>query len=149
MAQAEGDLILEKEKYIDAVIGPQSYHKFNETLLKIEKDKTKLNFTDFNTIDKFDKLSQNKNSNSDVSSFLTIQEGCDKFCNFCVVPYTRGAEFSRSFDELISESNDLANNGVKEITFIRFGFFEISNRTSLSDPKYEFIFLELLLWSFS
>ena len=118
VAQAEGDLILEKEKYIDAVIGPQSYHKFNETLLKIEKDKTKLNFTDFNTIDKFDKLSQNKNSNSNVSSFLTIQEGCDKFCNFCVVPYTRGAEFSRSFDEIISESNDLANNGVKEITLL-------------------------------
>ena len=69
-------------------------------------------------VDKFDKLNQIKNSNSNVSSFLTIQEGCDKFCKFCVVPYTRGAEFSRSVDELIKESKDLVKNGSREIILL-------------------------------
>ena len=104
VAQAEGDILIQKEKYIDAVIGPQSYHKLNDTILKIEKNSKKINHTEFNVIDKFDNLNQIKNSNNKVSSFLTIQEGCDKFCKFCVVPYTRGPEFSRSVDELFKET---------------------------------------------
>ena len=118
VAQAEGELLLNNEKYIDAIIGPQSYHEFNKVLLKIEKNNKKINSTEFDVIEKFDTLNFIKNSNTNVSSFLTIQEGCDKFCKFCVVPYTRGAEFSRSTQELIKEAKDLANNGVKEITLL-------------------------------
>ncbi len=118
VAQAEGEILLNKEKYIDAVIGPQSYHKINHTILNIEKEKKKINSTEFEVIDKFDKLNLIKNSNSNVSSFLTIQEGCDKFCKFCVVPYTRGAEFSRSIKEILDECKNLVINGAKEITLL-------------------------------
>ena len=118
VAQAEGDILLEKEKYIDAVIGPQSFHKFNQIIKNIEQKSLKENFTGFDVKEKFDTLNYYKNSNSSVSSFLTIQEGCDKFCKFCVVPYTRGAEFSRPTNELIKESKDLVNNGAREITLL-------------------------------
>ena len=94
VAQAEGEILLKKEKYIDVVLGPQSYHQFNESILRIEKESKKINYTDFEVVEKFDTLNLIKNSSSKVSSFLTIQEGCDKFCKFCVVPYTRGSEFS-------------------------------------------------------
>ena len=83
-----GDILLKKENYIDAVIGPQSYHRLNETILQIEKKIAKINYTDFDVIEKFDKLNLIRNSNCKTSGFLTIQEGCDKFCKFCVVPYT-------------------------------------------------------------
>ena len=109
--------LLKKEKYIDAVIGPQSYHQIHNTILKLEK-KTQLNFTEFDVIEKFDKLNSFKNSDNKISSFLTIQEGCDKFCKFCVVPYTRGPEYSRSLKEIIVEANQLVNNGAKEITLL-------------------------------
>ena len=118
VAQAEGDILLEREKYIDAVIGPQSFHKFNQIIKNIEKKSLQENFTGFDVKEKFDTLNNYKNSDSSVSSFLTIQEGCDKFCKFCVVPYTRGAEFSRPINELIKEAKDLANNGAKEITLL-------------------------------
>ena len=118
VAQAEGEILLSKDKYIDAVVGPQSYHQFNDTILKLEKGIKKINSTDFNVIDKFDNLNIIKNSSNEVSSFLTIQEGCDKFCKFCVVPYTRGSEFSRSVNELNNECKNLVNNGVKEITLL-------------------------------
>ena len=95
VAQAEGEILLQKEKYIDAVIGPQSYHQINSIIKKIEKDKEKIISSDFDVIEKFDNLNTTKNSNNNISSFLTIQEGCDKFCKFCVVPYTRGPEFYR------------------------------------------------------
>ena len=95
VAQAEGEVLLKKEKYIDAVLGPQSYHKFNNTLIKLEKNTEKINFTEFDVVDKFDNLNIIKNSYSNISAFITIQEGCDKFCKFCVVPYTRGPEHSR------------------------------------------------------
>ena len=118
VAQAEGDILLKKEKYIDAVIGPQSYHKINDTILKLEKKSKPINFTEFEVIEKFDSLNSLKNSDNKISAFLTIQEGCDKFCKFCVVPYTRGAEFSRSLKELASEANQLVENGAKEITLL-------------------------------
>ena len=118
VAQAEGDILLKKEKYIDAVIGPQSYHQINDTILKLEKKSKPINFTEFEVIEKFDSLNSLKNSDNKISSFLTIQEGCDKFCKFCVVPYTRGAEFSRSLKELISEANQLVENGAREITLL-------------------------------
>ena len=118
VAQAEGDILLKKEKYIDAVIGPQSYHQVNKTILDLEQTSKKINSTEFDVIDKFDKLNKIRNSNSKISSFLTIQEGCDKFCSFCVVPYTRGGEHSRSINEIIKEANKLALNGSKEITLL-------------------------------
>ena len=118
VAQAEGDILLKKEKYIDAVIGPQSYHQINDTILRLEKKSKPINFTEFEVIEKFDSLNSLKNSDNKISAFLTIQEGCDKFCKFCVVPYTRGAEYSRSLQELISEANQLVQNGAKEITLL-------------------------------
>jgi tRNA-2-methylthio-N6-dimethylallyladenosine synthase len=118
VAQAEGDVILKKEKYIDAVIGPQAYHQINKTILDLEKKPQKINSTEFDVIDKFDKLNTIRNSDSKISSFLTIQEGCDKFCNFCVVPYTRGGEYSRSINEIIREAKSLVQNGSKEITLL-------------------------------
>ena len=118
VAQAEGEILLNREKYIDAVVGPQSYQEINKIILRIETKKNKLNSTNFEVVEKFDTLNQIKNSNSNVSSFLTIQEGCDKFCKFCVVPYTRGPEHSRSIKELISECKDLVDNGAREITLL-------------------------------
>jgi len=118
VAQAEGDILLKKEKYIDAVIGPQSYHKINETILKLEKKFKSINMTEFDVVEKFDTLNNIKNLDNKVSSFLTIQEGCDKFCKFCVVPYTRGAEYSRSIEELIQEANQLVDNGAREINLL-------------------------------
>jgi tRNA-2-methylthio-N6-dimethylallyladenosine synthase len=118
VAQAEGDILLKKEKYIDAVIGPQSYHLINDIILKLEKKKKGINSTNFNVVEKFDTLNHVKNSASKVSTFLTVQEGCDKFCKFCVVPYTRGAEYSRSIDELVLEAKQLVSNGSREITLL-------------------------------
>ena len=118
VAQAEGEILLNKEKYIDAVIGPQSYHQINEIILKLEQKLRSINFTEFDVIEKFDSLNSVKNSDNKVSSFLTIQEGCDKFCKFCVVPYTRGPEFSRSIEEILIEANQLVENGAKEITLL-------------------------------
>ena len=118
VAQAEGDLLLKKENYIDAVIGPQSYHQINKMILNLEKIKKSINFTEFDVIEKFDTLNYIKNQDTKVSSFLTIQEGCDKFCKFCVVPYTRGKEFSRSINELVQEAKQLVSNGSKEITLL-------------------------------
>ena len=118
VAQAENQEMLNHEKYIDAVVGPQSYHQMPKIIKKIETDKFKINSTEFEVMDKFDSLNLLKNSNSKISSFLTIQEGCDKFCHFCVVPYTRGPEHSRSFNEIINEAKQLINNGAREITLL-------------------------------
>jgi len=118
VAQAEGDILLKKEKYIDAVIGPQSFHEINKIILNLEKKQRPINFTEFDVVEKFDSLNSLKNSCSKISSFLTIQEGCDKFCKFCVVPYTRGSEYSRSFKELNEEAKQLVTNGAKEITLL-------------------------------
>ena len=117
VAQAESDEMIKRSNYIDGVIGPQSYHLLPEIIKKIE-NKNKINLTEFDTIDKFDKLNTIRNSNSKVSTFLTIQEGCDKFCNFCVVPYTRGPEFSRPIFEILSEAKQLIENGSKEIVLL-------------------------------
>ena len=118
VAQAEGDILLMKDNYIDAVIGPQSSHNFNETIIKIENKKKKLNFTNFDVVEKFDTLNSVKNSCNGISSFLTIQEGCDKFCHFCVVPYTRGPEYSRPFSQILKEAKYLVQSGAKEIILL-------------------------------
>ncbi len=118
VAQAEGEILMKREAYIDGVIGPQSYHYLNNVLLQIENKKKKIIFTEFEAENKFDNLIDNKNKVSKISSFLTIQEGCDKFCKFCVVPYTRGPEFSRKFNQIISEAKQLVDQGTKEIILL-------------------------------
>ncbi len=118
VAQAEGEVLLKKEKYINAVVGPQSYHEINKIILESENEKIKTNSTEFEVIEKFDKLNLIKNSNNKISSFLTIQEGCDKFCKFCVVPYTRGPEHSRSPKEILFEAKQLVENGAREIILL-------------------------------
>ena len=138
VAQAENTEMLKREPYIDLVIGPQSYHKLNETILQFEKNKLKKEITDFDTLEKFNYLSKIQNKNSKVSSFLTIQEGCDKFCHFCVVPYTRGPEYSRPFNQIIDEAKMLVQNGSKEIILLgqnvnAYNYKEVSKEFRLSD----------------
>ena len=118
VAQAESQEMLKREPYIDIVIGPQSYHKINDQILNYYRDNKKINETEFDVISKFDELEKVKNNSNKISSYLTIQEGCDKFCHFCVVPYTRGPEFSRPFNQILNEAADLVNNGVKEIILL-------------------------------
>jgi len=117
VAQAENKEMLIREPYIDFVIGPQSYHKIND-LLKMHIDKKKVELTEFDTVSKFKYFDNLENRDNSVSAYLTIQEGCDKFCHFCVVPYTRGPEYSRPFKQIINETEKLVKNGAKEITLL-------------------------------
>ena len=117
VAQAENQEMLRREPYIDLVIGPQAYHKINDTILSYT-EKQRIEETDFDAVSKFEYLSRIKNQSNDSSSFLTVQEGCDKFCNFCVVPYTRGPEYSRPFEQIINEAKNLADQGCKEIILL-------------------------------
>jgi len=118
VAQAENEEMLKREPYIDLVIGPQAYHKINEKIKKYLDNQKRLDETEFDAVSKFNYLKKIKNSSKNVSSFLTIQEGCDKFCHFCVVPYTRGPEYSRPFKEIVNEAKTLAANGVREIILL-------------------------------
>ena len=117
VAQAENQEMIKREPFIDAVVGPQAYHKINEIVKNFEKN-SKVEETDFDTISKFNYFDNINITNNKISSYLTIQEGCDKFCNFCVVPYTRGPEYSRPFKKILSEVEKLINNGTKEIIFL-------------------------------
>tara|TARA_Y100001936_G_C16087387_1_gene682852 strand:- start:1800 stop:3134 length:1335 start_codon:yes stop_codon:yes gene_type:complete len=137
VAQAENEEMVKREPYIDIVIGPQSYHKVND-LLKDHIVNLKQEETDFDTVTKFGYFDQIKNNNNKISAFLTIQEGCDKFCHFCVVPYTRGPEYSRPFEKIISEAEQLIENGAKEITLLgqnvnAYSYVENSKEFRISD----------------
>ncbi|MDC3101879.1 tRNA (N6-isopentenyl adenosine(37)-C2)-methylthiotransferase MiaB [Candidatus Pelagibacter sp.] len=118
VAQAENQEMLRREPYIDLVVGPQSYHKINDTILNHVRKKKKMEETEFDAVSKFKYFSKIKNEAGKVSSFLTIQEGCDKFCHFCVVPYTRGPEYSRPFQQIIDEAKYLTERGTKEIILL-------------------------------
>ncbi|MBD1153396.1 tRNA (N6-isopentenyl adenosine(37)-C2)-methylthiotransferase MiaB [Pelagibacterales bacterium SAG-MED24] len=118
VAQAENEEMVKREPYIDLVLGPQSYHKINKSIINFQNKKKKIEETEFDAITKFDYLSKIENQNKKVSSFLTIQEGCDKFCHFCVVPYTRGPEYSRPFKQILKEAQHIAKNGCKEIVLL-------------------------------
>ena len=113
VAQAEGKEILKRNKAVDIVVGPQNYHIVPDL---IKKSEIKVLANDFPKESKFDYFPQTKTNN--VSSFVTIQEGCDKFCSFCVVPFTRGAEYSRTVNEIYFETQNLINSGVREITLL-------------------------------
>ena len=117
VAQAENQEMLKREPYIDLIIGPQAYHKINDKILNF-REKQKIEETEFDAESKFNYLSRVKNQSSKSSSFLTIQEGCDKFCHFCVVPFTRGPEYSRPFNQIINEAKNLAAQGTKEIILL-------------------------------
>ena len=117
VAQAESSEMIKREPFIDIIIGPQSYHKINKIIHNFDSKK-KHELTEFETEDKFNYLDKIKNNDSKVSSFLTIQEGCDKFCSFCVVPYTRGPEYSRPFKRIIDEAENLVKNGTREIILL-------------------------------
>tara|TARA_B100000579_G_scaffold92248_1_gene72872 strand:+ start:209 stop:1540 length:1332 start_codon:yes stop_codon:yes gene_type:complete len=137
VAQAENQEVLKRDPYIDIVIGPQSYHKINE-LLKNHALEKKIEETEFDSVSKFKFYDGIENKNSNVSAYLTIQEGCDKFCHFCVVPYTRGPEYSRPFNQILNEVEQLVKNGAKEITLLgqnvnAYSFKESSKEYRISD----------------
>ncbi len=115
VAQAEGDVIMKRAKYVDMIFGPQTYHLLPEMVLKANGGERVIN-TDFPVESKFDHLPEA--AVESPSAFLSVQEGCDKFCTFCVVPYTRGAEFSRPPEQVIEEAKRLAGRGAKEITLL-------------------------------
>jgi tRNA-2-methylthio-N6-dimethylallyladenosine synthase len=117
VAQAEGEEILRRAPYVDMVFGPQTYHRLPEMVARLSRTAGAVLDTDFPAESKFDHLPDSAPS-GDATAFLTVQEGCDKFCTFCVVPYTRGAEFSRPAGEVLDEARHLAAAGVREITLL-------------------------------
>ncbi|NRB16008.1 MAG: tRNA (N6-isopentenyl adenosine(37)-C2)-methylthiotransferase MiaB [Rhodobacteraceae bacterium] len=117
VAQAEGEEIMRRQPAVDLVVGPQSYHRLPEMEAQIRKGKKALD-TDFPEEDKFEALKSRPKVKRGPTAFLTVQEGCDKFCAFCVVPYTRGAEVSRPADRILTEARELVERGVREITLL-------------------------------
>ncbi|WP_147111422.1 tRNA (N6-isopentenyl adenosine(37)-C2)-methylthiotransferase MiaB [Tateyamaria sp. syn59] len=117
VAQAEGQEIMRRQPMVDLVVGPQSYHRLPEMEARTRAGEKALD-TDFPEEDKFEKLKGRPKAQRGPTAFLTVQEGCDKFCAFCVVPYTRGAEVSRPVDRILAEARDLVERGVREITLL-------------------------------
>ncbi|MGJ8586681.1 MAG: tRNA (N6-isopentenyl adenosine(37)-C2)-methylthiotransferase MiaB [Yoonia sp.] len=117
VAQAEGEEIIRRQPMVDLVVGPQSYHRLPAMEEAVQSGGKALD-TDFPDDDKFDTLKARSKAKRGPTAFLTVQEGCDKFCAFCVVPYTRGAEVSRPADRIIREAQELVESGVKEITLL-------------------------------
>ena len=116
VAQAQGQEIFSRAPYTDLVVGPQSYQQLPELLAQVEKSGTRPAAVDFPAVSKFDGLVDA--SQSGPAAFLTIQEGCDRFCTFCVVPYTRGAEYSRPVSEVLAEAHRLVDLGARELTLL-------------------------------
>jgi tRNA-2-methylthio-N6-dimethylallyladenosine synthase len=117
VAQAEGQEIIERASVVDLVVGPQSYHEL-PSLIGRARDGERVVATDFPAEDKFLALPDRPPTRAQPSAFITVQEGCDKFCTFCVVPYTRGAEYSRPAAAILAEAERLARSGAREITLL-------------------------------
>ncbi|APX90449.1 tRNA (N6-isopentenyl adenosine(37)-C2)-methylthiotransferase MiaB [Brevirhabdus pacifica] len=117
VAQAEGEEIMRRQPLVDLVVGPQSYHRLPQMEARVAEGHKALD-TDFPEEDKFETLQKRPRAARGPSAFLTVQEGCDKFCAFCVVPYTRGAEVSRPAARILSEARDLVSRGVREVTLL-------------------------------
>lgn len=117
VAQAEGKEIASRAPVVDLVVGPQSYHRLPSLLEQVGKGKRQLVETDFPEEDKFKSLPHVVRKRA-PTAFLTVQEGCDKFCTFCVVPYTRGVEFSRPMQQIVDEAEGLVSEGVRELTLL-------------------------------
>ncbi len=118
VAQAEGEALLERAPHVDLVVGPQSYHRLPELLHRRARDQGAALDTDFPLESKFDRLPEERATPPGISAFLTVQEGCDKFCTFCVVPYTRGAEASRPAAAVLAEARQLVAAGARELTLL-------------------------------
>jgi tRNA-2-methylthio-N6-dimethylallyladenosine synthase len=118
VAQAEGSEILERAQVVDLVVGPQSYHELPALLSRVHDAGERVVATDFPAEDKFLSLPERPIVRAQPSAFITVQEGCDKFCTFCVVPYTRGAEYSRPAAAILAEAERLARSGVRELTLL-------------------------------
>jgi tRNA-2-methylthio-N6-dimethylallyladenosine synthase len=118
VAQAEGAQIVRRQKLVDLVVGPQAYHRLPRMVARAEAGAAAQIETEFPPEDKFDHIGRGPLARRAASAFLTVQEGCDKFCAFCVVPYTRGAETSRPAARIIAEARDLVARGVAEITLL-------------------------------
>jgi len=146
VAQAENQEMFKREPYIDLIIGPQSYHKINDSIQKIDKEK-KIEETDFDVESKFSYFDNIENKSNKISAFLTIQEGCDKFCNFCVVPFTRGPEYSRPFNTILNEAENLVKSGVKEIILLGQNVNAYSYKTELKEYRISNILNELEKYS--
>ncbi|MCF3627823.1 tRNA (N6-isopentenyl adenosine(37)-C2)-methylthiotransferase MiaB [Thalassospiraceae bacterium LMO-SO8] len=117
VAQAEGEEVLKRAPYVDMVFGPQTYHRLPEMVARLHREKGAQLDTDFPEESKFDHLTGLSRVEG-RAAFLTVQEGCDKFCTFCVVPYTRGAEFSRPVDQVLTEARQIVAQGAVEITLL-------------------------------
>ena len=117
VAQAEGEEIMRRQPIVDLVVGPQTYHRLPAMMRAVEAGEKALD-TDFPEEDKFLHLPKDRRAKRGPCAFLTVQEGCDKFCAFCVVPYTRGAEVSRPVSRILGEARDLVERGVREITLL-------------------------------
>ena len=117
VAQAEGAEIIRRQPAVDLVLGPQAYHKLPEMIARASRAVGDRLETEFDTVEKFDALPKTRDPDG-PTAFVSVQEGCDKFCTFCVVPYTRGAEMSRSVDDIVAEVRDLASKGVREVTLL-------------------------------
>ncbi len=117
VAQAEGEEIMRRAPVVDLVLGPQAYHKLPEMIARVHRKTGERLETKFETLEKFDALPKTRSVDG-PSAFLSIQEGCDKFCTFCVVPYTRGAELSRPVDDIVVEARSLASQGVREVNLL-------------------------------
>lgn len=118
VAQAEGEEITRRAKTVDIVFGPQTYHRLPQLLDKFRATGRAVIETEFPAEDKFAATAGKRGPEKGVTAFLTVQEGCDKFCSFCVVPYTRGAEFSRPVAAILEEAQKLATQGVREVTLL-------------------------------
>jgi tRNA-2-methylthio-N6-dimethylallyladenosine synthase len=116
VAQAEGEEIIARAPVVDMVVGPQSYHRLPEMIARAARAEGRSIETDFPALEKFDTLAAPRSSG--ISAFLTVQEGCDKFCTFCVVPYTRGAEHSRPAEAILAEARQLVEKGAREIVLL-------------------------------
>ncbi|MEL6825156.1 MAG: tRNA (N6-isopentenyl adenosine(37)-C2)-methylthiotransferase MiaB [Pseudomonadota bacterium] len=117
VAQAEGAEIMRRQPAVDLVLGPQAYHKLPEMIARVHRSTGERLETEFETLEKFDALPKARQADGPMA-FLSVQEGCDKFCTFCVVPYTRGAELSRPVDDITLEARSLASQGVREVQLL-------------------------------
>ncbi len=118
VAQAEGAEIMTRQPAVDLVVGPQAYHQLPELIARTARARGERLAADFAAEDKFDALLASPREVTGPTAFLTVQEGCDKFCAFCVVPYTRGAEWSRPAAAVLDEASALADRGVREVTLL-------------------------------
>ncbi len=135
VAQAEGAEIQRRAPMVDLVVGPQTYHKLPELIASVHRERGEALDTEFEVEEKFDALAAPERQVDGYTAFVTVQEGCDKFCTFCVVPYTRGAEWSRPVDQIVAEVRALAAKGVREVTLLGQNVNAFHGEAPKGDPE--------------